>query len=279
MALEPVRLTVSDLDRSRVFYERVLGLRVTAVDGEVLGVGAPGERTLIELREDPAAPRLDQRRCGLFHFAILLPERRDLAAALMRIVASGWALSGASDHLVSEALYLDDPDGNGIEVYWDRPRAQWPHTPDGGLRMATLPLDLQALAGELRRSAPDGHAPPGTRIGHIHLQVADLQAAEPFYRELLGLDVTVRGYPGALFLSEGGYHHHVGLNTWHSLGADAAPVDGIGLRSFTMSLGSEPALASVLSRLEQAGLPLEPGPDGAAALVRDPSGIAVALSV
>ena len=167
---------------------------------------------------------------GLFHLALLLPERVDLARALVRVSGTGWRLTGASDHLVSEALYLDDPEGNGIELYRDRPRHEWRHNPSGELAMATLPLDLESLLDELGdspRSDP-GPMPDGTRIGHVHLQVAQLDPVERFYAGSLELEVMVRSYPGALFVAAGGYHHHIGLNTWQSADAPAPPEGALG---------------------------------------------------
>jgi catechol 2,3-dioxygenase len=267
-ALGPVRLTVSDLGRSRAFYERAIGLRATDLDDGTIGLGAAGEPVLIELRGDSSAPRLNRRAPGLYHLAILLPTRLDLAFALARLVQAQWPLDGASDHLVSEALYLSDPDGNGIEIYRDRPRAQWSYE-GGQLQMSTLPLDLNDLVGQLRDASElQAEVPAGTRIGHVHLQVSDVAEAEAFYHGVLGFDVVVRGYPGALFVSAGGYHHHIGLNTWHSAGASPGPAGSVGLRSFTVELPDERELAAVLGRLEAAGIATVPAANGV--LVRDP---------
>jgi catechol 2,3-dioxygenase len=266
--LGPVRLTVSELDRSRAFYERAIGLRATELDDGTLGLGVADESPLIELRGDSSARRLNRRAPGLYHLAILVPSRRDLAFALARLAQARWPLDGASDHLVSEALYLSDPDGNGIEIYRDRPRADWPRAGDE-LQMSTLPLDLDSVLGELRGvSERQASAPAGTRIGHVHLQVADIAEAESFYHGVLGFDVTVRGYPGALFVSAGGYHHHIGLNTWHSAGAPPAPAGSVGLRSFTIELPDERELGAVLARVRAAGVPASREADGV--LVRDP---------
>src|SRR5262249_17342915 len=154
----------------------------------------------------------------------------ELARALERVARAGWAFTGASDHLVSEALYLRDPEGNGIEIYRDRPRDEWRRV-DGDIEMATLPLDLAGLMAEAPED-PEAGMPAGPRRGHVHLQVADLVAAEAFSHGVLGFDVTVRSSPGALFLSAGGYHHHVGLNTWAGEGIPAPPPGARGLRSF-----------------------------------------------
>jgi catechol 2,3-dioxygenase len=276
-----VRLTVNDLDRSRQFYEEVLGMRAAEQDDGSLALGVAGAAPLLRLRGDSGAPRRDPRLTGLFHFALLLPTRRDLAGALLRLARRGWSLTGASDHLVSEALYLDDPDGNGIEIYRDRPREQWKRDGDGQLQMATLPLDLEdlvgALLGQLPAEGAEPELPAGSRIGHVHLQVAELREIEDFYSAVLGFEVMVRGYPGALFVAAGGYHHHIGLNTWNSRGAAAPPPGSVGLRCFEVRLPDQAALAEVLERVEAAELEVEPAGDGAQ--LRDPSGNGVLLSV
>jgi catechol 2,3-dioxygenase len=270
-----VRLTVADLDRSRSFYEQALGLQASELDDGDLALGRAGEYPLIELRGDSSAPRLNRHAAGLYHLAVLVPTRLDLALALGRLAEARWPLDGASDHLVSEALYLSDPDGNGIEIYRDRPRDQWRRS-GGGLEMATLPLDLSDLLGELTgTSSPQPTVPAATRIGHVHLQVADLSQAEAFYHGLLGFDVMVRGYPGALFVSAGGYHHHIGLNTWHSAGASAPAPGTIGLRSFEVELPDAENLDQLLGRVRDSGLKIEPAACGG--IVRDPSGNAVML--
>jgi catechol 2,3-dioxygenase len=275
-ALGPVRLTVADLNRSRVFYERAIGLRPTELDDGALALGVPGGPALVELRGDSSAPRLNRRAPGLFHLAILLPTRLDLAFAVARLVQAHWPLDGASDHLVSEALYLSDPDGNGIEIYRDRPRAEW-RREGGQLQMATLPLDLDDVVGELQGASElQTEVPAGTRMGHVHLQVSDLSEAEAFYHGVLGFDVMVRGYPGALFVSAGGYHHHIGLNTWHSAGTPPAAAGSVGLRSFTVELPDEHELGAVLARVDAAGIPTEP--QAAGTLVRDPFGTGVVLT-
>jgi catechol 2,3-dioxygenase len=270
-----LRLTVADLDRSRSFYEQAIGLRLVDRADGTLALGTDADHPLIELHGDSSAPALNPRATGLYHLAILVPSRRDLALALARLAQARWPLDGASDHLVSEAVYLSDPDGNGIEIYRDRPREQWSRT-DQGLRMATLPLDLDEVLGELATaSGLQELAPPGTSIGHVHLQVSDLSAAERFYNGVLGFDVVVRGYPGALFVSAGGYHHHIGLNTWRSAGASPPPPGSVGLRSFDVVVPTSEALEAVLGRARSAGLEIES--DAEDPLVRDPSGNGVVL--
>jgi len=207
------RLRVASLKRAEDFYCGVLGLTSDS--------GDPGERRLsadadgppiLVLRELPGAPPAPEDAAGLFHLAFLVPDRAALARVLLRIAARRWPLQGMSDHGVSEALYLADADGNGLEIYADRPRDQWPRR-NGALEMYTRPLDVAALL----ENAPDRRGaglPPGTRLGHVHLRVQDLSAAEPFYTRDLPLEVTARGYSGALFFAADGYHHNIAANTW-----------------------------------------------------------------
>ena len=273
----PVCLTVADLDREREFYERAIGLRVLGdegdADGSTLRLGAGG-MVAIELIGDPDAPPRRRGTTGLFHLAILVPSRADLASALRRVVGAGGPLAGASDHLVSESLYLADPEGNGIEVYRDRPREEWRRV-DGQIEMATLPLDLDSLLAE-QREGESPHAPARTRIGHVHLHVADLAAAEEFYAGVLGLDVTVRGYPGALFLSAGGYHHHIGVNTWAGEGAPAPPPGSRGLRHFEILLPGTADLEAAERRLRDAEV--EARRDGEGVHTADPSRNGIVLT-
>ena len=221
--LGPVHLQVSDLARSLAYYEEVLGLRPLRRDGGSALLGPEGEEApLVVLHERRgAAPVARRARLGLYHFAILLPDRAALGRFVAHLARIG-ARAGASDHLVSEALYLTDPDGLGIEVYADRPKSEWTWR-DGELVMSTEPLDLErvmaAAGGE-----PWTGMPAGTRIGHLHLHVDALPEAAAFYQDALGFAPTVRSYPGALFLSAGGYHHHLGLNTWAGPAA-AVPTD------------------------------------------------------
>ncbi|MFO7246584.1 MAG: VOC family protein [Bacillota bacterium] len=246
-----IRLRVADLERSLAFYRGLLGLHVAEEKGSRLALAAaPGGRPLVILEESPGiAPR--GRTLGLYHFALLVPNRRMLARLIRRLAAARWPITGGSDHGVSEALYLDDPDGNGIELYADRPRDRWP-TRNGRLAMYTRALDVAGLMAELERDPerPDEPAlDPGTMVGHIHLHVSDLDRAEAFYDGMLGFDVVVRGYPGALFLSAGGYHHHVGINTWLGPGAPRQPQDAAGLIDWELRL-PEPGAAEAAERLE-----------------------------
>ncbi|HXE43939.1 MAG TPA: VOC family protein [Conexibacter sp.] len=284
LALGPIRLTVADLPRVADFYERAIGLRRRGEtpDG-ALPLGAADGPPLVELAPDAGAPPRAARSSGLFHLALLVPDRHALAQALVRAVGGGGTLTGASDHLVSEALYLNDPEGNGIELYRDRPRAEWRRDPASSeLAMATLPLDVDALLAELpaaereRDAAAATAMPPGTTLGHVHLQVADLAAAEGFYVGALGFDVMVRGYPGALFVAADGYHHHLGLNTWASAGGPPADAAARGLRDFAIRYPSAHARDAVAARVADAGYALRE--DGADHVATDPFGIAVRLT-
>lgn len=273
----PVALAVADLRRSEQFYCDVLGLRVLNRASGTLTLTADGAVPLVLLAERPGARPRPARTTGLYHFAILVPSRAELARSLRRLAEMRYPLTGASDHLVSEALYLDDPDGNGIEIYRDRPRAEWPRH-NGQIQMAVDPLDIDGILGELEGDARpwDGIA-PGTVLGHMHLHVADLRAAEAFYCGVLGFDLMLRFGPSALFISAGGYHHHVGLNIWAGVGAPPPPADAAGLRYFVVQLPDTAALDAVLARVRQAQVPSETTPEGT--ILRDPSSNQLVLAV
>jgi catechol 2,3-dioxygenase len=279
-SMGPVHLMVSDAERLSAFYIRHLGMRVTKSGGATVALGAGG-RDLLVLSEDASATRAFGTT-GLYHFALLVSSRAELARSLRHLVSTRTELQGAADHGVSEALYLADPDGNGIEIYRDRPRAEWPRV-GGVLQMGVDPLDFEGLMSE-----PDGDSrldtgadrmdalDPATVMGHVHLHVANLAAAEAFYSDVLGFDVMQRYGRGALFVSAGGYHHHVGLNTWAGVGLPPAPVGSLGLQHFTVKLAGEAAKASTLAVLREARA--ETAEDEAGILVRDPSGNALLLT-
>ncbi|GAC1435403.1 MAG: VOC family protein [Solirubrobacteraceae bacterium] len=231
----PVSLTVSDLPTVAAFYERAIGLQPLERREDSAMLGSPDGTVLVALHGAPDAAPAPLGSTGLFHLALLVPDRPELARQIERVQAAGVRFTGASDHLVSEALYLNDPEGNGIEIYRDRPREEWGHT-DGQVQMATLPLDSAAVMAERPLGPLPARVHEDTRIGHVHLHVQDLAAAERFYAGELGLDVMVRTYPGALFLSRGGYHHHIGLNTW-SRATGPPPSGSRGLRSFVLDGG------------------------------------------
>lgn len=223
-----VALYVRDLDRSVEFYTTALGLVVHHMNDETAQLGAStpgaGTRELLRLQRLPNAQKWPTRGyAGLYHFALLFPSRVGLADALRRLVENHTPLEGASDHGVSEAIYLRDPDGHGIELYRDRPRAQWPVV-NGSLQMVSDPLDLYGILGEVgEREVEWEGVQPGTRMGHIHLHTADLNAAQAFYGSVLGFDLMQRYGGSALFMSAGGYHHHLGLNLWAGSNVPPAP--------------------------------------------------------
>ncbi len=270
-----VALTVTDLDRSLQFYKDVLGLQVESHQKGHVVLRPNGGRNLLKLVEKKDAVQPSGRTTGLYHFAILLPSRLDLALTLRHLVQIRWPLQGAADHLVSEALYLADPDGNGIEIYRDRPRDEWPYR-SGQLQMATDPLDVEDLQAELKEDEEVWKGlPPDTILGHVHLKVASISEALTFYCQVLGFDLVTRYGPSAAFVSAGGYHHHIGLNTWNSAGAPPPSPDSAGLRYFTLRLPDEVELEKVVVRVRQSGTTLEKNDRGW--FVRDPSGNGIIL--
>ena len=274
-AIGKVRLRVADAEALTAFYERVIGLGAIRQGDDVVSLGPHGGRPLIELVSAPGAPPPPSFSTGLFHLAILVPDRAELARSLRRVADAGWRLTGASDHLVSEALYLQDPEGNGIEIYRDRPREGWAED-RGELRMATLPLDLDGVLAELGDAEEGANGmPAATTMGHVHLQVAGIPAAEAFYNGGVGLEVMVRSYPGALFLAAGGYHHHLGVNTWQSEGAPPPPEGALGLDRYELAFPDVASRDEAAGRVADTGVPLELG-DGV--LVTDPSGNRVLLT-
>lgn len=240
-----VALTVRDLDRVSRFYQDIIGLKL--IDSEAQGhrLGA-GSTVLLELRHDPQARLADRRQAGLFHTAFLVPDRSALADWLIHAANRRAALDGASDHLVSEALYLTDPEGNGIEIYHDRPSEDWTITPDGSVAMATLPLDLNELAAA-RSGKPFEGMRDDTIVGHVHLQVGELDAAEDFWAGRMGMGLMTR-YPGAHFFGADGYHHHIGANIWNSRGAGPRPEGTTGLAEIEL-LARPEAAAGIAGRL------------------------------
>ncbi|WP_074791041.1 VOC family protein [Haloferax larsenii] len=260
-----VALRVSSLDRVVPFYRDVVGLSVERYGSRA--VLSAGGAPLVVLDEDPDAPLRTDAQAGLFHLAIRVPDRPALGDALTRI-RDGATLTGASDHLVSEALYLRDPEGNGVEIYRDRPREEWPLKDDGRVAMDTLPLDLEALRSDARG---DDAAPGGTDLGHVHLEVTDVDRAVEFYTDALGMNLRDDGYPGAAFVAAGEYHHHVGLNRWNGRSTPAANARGI--EWFEVVVPDEEALTAVRESLRQREHTVEET-DGALA-VADPDGVGV----
>jgi catechol 2,3-dioxygenase len=269
-----VSLTVADLATLVRYYQEVIGLRLRRQDDQRAVLGT-SEADILILYGKPDAVALGNRT-GLYHFAILLPDRAGLAHWLKHFFELGYRLPGMADHLVSEALYLSDPEGNGIEIYRDRPREAWPMA-GSRVRMTSDPLDLNNLLAEAPATAWAG-LPAGTTLGHVHLKVNDLARNEEFYLKSLGFDLMQADYPGARFVSAGGYHHHLGMNTWHSAGAAPLPAGARGLRAYTIRLPNEAERARLLQHLQGQGYPLESGA-GADPAVRDPAGNRVELTV
>jgi catechol 2,3-dioxygenase len=242
-------LKVRDIDRLAGFYCDALGL--TALGNGTLGVGSV---PLLQLEHRPQAKPDNPREAGLYHTAFLMPTRADLARWILHVARRKVPLTGASDHAVSEAFYLDDPEGNGIEVYGDRPADTWEWT-GNDLKITTDPLDVEDILREVAPSASYEAAPGGLRIGHVHLRVGDVGRAEAFYRNAIGLDVT-RRRQGASFMSSGRYHHHIACNVWHSAGAGPRDEDRAGLSGVTFHASDAGAYASAKAQLKQAGVPL-----------------------
>jgi catechol 2,3-dioxygenase len=271
-------LIVADLRRSVSFYTDLIGLRVLdqGEDNATLGVA---DEPFLVLTEQPGAkswPRGGRSHPGLYHFAILLPTRTDLGRWLDHWLRQDMPLPGQGDHFVSEALYLEDPDGHGIEIYRDRPRDEW-EWQNGQVKMGVEPVDIRGLLEEAQRSAdPFTNMPVGTTLGHIHLQVTDIDETARFYRDILGFDIVAQ-MPSALFMSAGGYHHHIGSNIWHSRNAEPAPNDTVRLQYYTIDLPSLVERNAVLERLQSADISVSDG-DGNV-IVTDPSGIAIRLRV
>lgn len=246
-----VNIYVSDLQKSLDFYQRVLGFQIMQQTDSKVVLSPDGVRPILILEQPEEVRGKQARTTGLYHFAILLPRRRDLANFLKHLVQTeGHHIRlGASDHYVSEALYFDDPDGNGIEVASDRPSASW-NWDDGTVDMGTVALDAESLLAESDKEW-DG-IPEESVMGHIHLHVADLEATEHFYVNGLGFNIVTR-YPGALFASTGGYHHHIGLNVWNGVGAPAPSTHSVGLHYFTLVLPDEETRQKRIDSLRNIG--------------------------
>jgi catechol 2,3-dioxygenase len=272
MRLGPVSLVVTDLDAMLEFYVKDLGLRAKAYGDQAveLRAGEHSHEPLLILRHNENAETAPTDAAGLYHYALLMSDRRSLAATYSSLGRTGVVFDGHADHLVSEALYLTDPEGNGIEFYADRPRDLWKFDENGKVGMGTLPLDVDSLLGEL--SGTDDSPPPiseGTTIGHMHLKVTDLGRSIAFYEHLLGFDV-MNYWGSAAFLSVGGYHHHIGLNTWESLGGPTRSRGWSGLEFFAMKL-PEQRVSEISTRLADSPFPYST--DSGKLFVSDPDGI------
>jgi catechol 2,3-dioxygenase len=270
--LGPVHLTVTDLARSLAFYEEVIGLRVHRADGTTAALGT-GDGDVLVLHEERGARRAG-RHAGLYHAALLFASRAELARAAVRIAVTQTPIQGASDHGTHEAIYLPDPDGNGLELAWDRDRSVWPSYEEQ-LADGIQPLDVQGLLGVVAGEEPAARAAAGLVTGHVHLHVGDLAAATRFYREGLGFDVMA-DLGTAVFVSAGAYHHHVGFNVWRGQDVPPQPDGVVGLGHWTLVVPDAQELAMVAERLRAIGAPVSEHPDGL--LSRDPSGIAVLVT-
>lgn len=271
--IDQSHLVVTDLGLVSGFYQSMLGLKVIekTTSGEVLGVGGHPLLTLTTAKDAAVAPR---NAAGLFHTAFLMPDRTELARWLRHAAHNNVVLDGASDHLVSEAIYLSDPEGNGIEIYADRPHEQWKFHQDGMVEMATQRLDLQALYNSASEDRWDGMA-EGTAIGHLHLQVGDIPQADAFYRDVLGLKLMAR-YPGASFFATGGYHHHLAANIWNSRGATARADNMTGLSDYRIRFNDKATLDAAVSKFDALEINSEKRDGGV--FLRDPWGIGLTLS-
>jgi catechol 2,3-dioxygenase len=271
--LGAVELTVTDLGRSVPFYQEAIGLQLhRSEDGKAV-LGAGGEDRLV-LVEEPEARRAG-RHAGLYHFALLHPSRPELARAALRLAASQTPIQGASDHGISEAIYLPDPDGNGIELAADRPRERWGDLGDPTAIGGPAPLDLRDLLAPVADTEPQAVAAPELVVGHLHLHVGDVERALEFWRDGVGFQVMTR-FPSAAFIAADGYHHHLGLNTWRGEGVPPMPSGVVGLRHWTVVLDTPAEVAEVRERLVRAGASAEERADGF--LTRDPWNNSVVMS-
>ncbi|QGQ99246.1 VOC family protein [Paenibacillus psychroresistens] len=263
-----VYLKVSDLERSAQFYQDVVGFRVLSENELKVELTTDGRNPLLVLEKIPNAVVLPRKNTtGLYHFAILVPTRNDLSLSVRNLIKHNLHV-GQADHLVSEALYIADPENNGIEIYVDRPRNEWTYNENGEIKMAVDPIEWQGLIDEAGDAEWSGLA-EGTVMGHIHLHVADLKATEQFYVDILGFKIMAHMANSALFLSAGGYHHHLGMNVWAGVGAPQPPDNAAGLRYYTIVLPDKAALEEVLNKLRIADISVEPSDEGW--FVQDPS--------
>jgi catechol 2,3-dioxygenase len=276
-----VHLKAADLDRLEAFYRDVIGLEVVGRLDHASFLAADGYHHHVGINDwfSGGKPLTGHSRPGLYHTAFLYPSRAALGTALARVAAYGWPLDGASDHGVSEAIYLRDPEGNGIELYRDRPREEWTYESDGTLRMGVEPLDVESVLAA-RDPAVALDAPASLKVGHVHLQVSSTAQAEAFYRDIIGFDLIVRYGNQASFLSAGGYHHHLGANTWHTRGAPPADPGTPGLFHHAIRYPTLDALLDGVRRVVGSEYPLEGASDhgvSIAVYLRDPDGIGVEL--
>ncbi|WML48324.1 VOC family protein [Neobacillus sp. PS3-34] len=269
-----VDLKVSNLERSLIFYQNVVGFKILEQTATTAKLTADGKTPMLTLEQPARAVSKQRNTTGLYHFAILLPQRSDLGRVLEHLIQLNYPL-GAADHYVSEALYLQDPDDNGIEIYWDRPASTWDWK-NGEVAMATEQLDARSILAEGKGMQWNG-LPEGTIIGHIHLHVSDLNNTEEFYVKGLGFNVVNHFGNQALFISTGNYHHHIGLNTWAGEGAPAPSENSVGLNWFSIVLPSEDARKNVINELVGMGASVKE--EDGVFITADPSGNRIQLLV
>ncbi len=259
--IQSIDLRMKDLENSLHFYSHLLGFKIIEQKENNAVLSATGKAPyIIKLVEDKTAKFAHRDNTGLYHVAIKLPSRKELARVFLRLFDNNVKFHGFSDHLVSEAVYLADPDENGVELYIDKPREQWVWRM-GEVQMSTLPLDLSVITSELDDKGVWNGIHHDTVIGHIHLKVSDLLKAEKFYSNLLGFNITTASYPGALFMSAGGYHHHIGANIWHSKKGSPPPENAIGLISYTINIPDENYLDEIVKSAKEANLFIEQNSD------------------
>jgi len=268
--LSRVHLRTGNLARALDFYQRGIGLQVFDRSQVAVTISATASApAILVLTEDPNAVHRPQRATGLNHLAIRFPTRGDLAHALVRLVKASYPISGGSDHPFGCSIYLDDPDGNGVELYFDLPRSQWPARRNGLIVLAgNAPLDFDQLLASVDGDAVPAHAAAGTDMGHINLHVPDLAAAETFYRDFLGFEVTAHIGPGGRFLATGGYHHHIAINNW--AGKTPAPKNAVGLISYRLTVPNGETLAVLEDRARLLGQEVRMADD--ILQIRDPNG-------
>jgi catechol 2,3-dioxygenase len=269
-----VNLKVADIERSLSFYQEVIGFQILERTEKKAKLTANGKTALLSIEQPDHVISKPQQTTGLYHFALLLPERSDLGRVLQHFIKNNVRI-GAGDHLVSEALYLNDPDGNGIEIYSDRPYSSW-NWNNNLVEMTTDPIDAQGILEAGKGEAWEG-LPAGTVMGHIHLQVAELQKIEEFYVKGLGFDVVARYGPQALFISTGKYHHHIGLNTWAGIGVPTPPENSVGLNWYSLVLPNEETRNKTISNLEKIGASVKE--ENGIYTTADPSGNRIRLLV
>ncbi|WP_121610898.1 VOC family protein [Mesobacillus foraminis] len=270
-----VHLKVKDFDLSLAFYQKVIGFKVLEQAGKKAVLTADGRTPLVTIDQPDHVVGKEPRRAGLYHYALLLPTRADLGKVIRHLIETRYPLQGASDHLVSEALYLADPDGNGIEIYADRPASTWKWNGDEVV-MTTEAMDAESVLAEAKGERWEG-LPEGTVMGHIHLHVSEFEKTEEFYCKGLGFEIVCRYGGQALFISTGGYHHHIGLNTWNGVGAPAPSENSAGLRFFTVVFPGADAREKAVERLKSLGAAVTE--KNGVYMAKDPSGTAIELSI